>query len=324
MGYFDDLNNPDWGEGTAAAKVVQSTPAPYRAQANYNAQVRAGQRNPAEDIVPVWQRKPAAKQAAPVVEQRTGGGRQVRGRVRPRVDYAAKFSGMNFTDAEKDFITKAGFDPTNARSVQDFILSKASNANLGARAGAGKSDGYWGDKSAAAFEALRNQGIFKPKVDAQEPIKPVNQTPIDAPDPFGYESKGNYSLDNAKTLKTDGIRDWTTMMNYIKGNQDSAFSQDMMHRFGSDLSKWNQKDVEKAMGVKGHYGYRDRSRIQGFMAGNQANWNNQRQTAINDYAKKTFLKNQAGMNTLGDAGAGTMAQLDVNNMSERQKFAMGV
>jgi hypothetical protein len=22
MGYFDDLNNPDWGESTAAAKIV--------------------------------------------------------------------------------------------------------------------------------------------------------------------------------------------------------------------------------------------------------------------------------------------------------------
>lgn len=243
---------------------------------------------------------------------------------RPRVDYAAKFNGMNFTDEEKKYMTDAGFDPTNARSVQEFILSKNKNANLGARKGAGIADGYWGDESIKAFNALRSYGTFNPVVDAQEPVKPVNETPIDSPDPFGYESKGNYSLDNAKTLKTDGIRDWTTMMNYIKGNQDSAFSQDMMHRFGSDLSKWNQKDVESAMGVSGHYGRNDRSRIQGFMAGNQKAWNNQRQTAINNYAKKTFLKNQAGMNTLGDAGAGTMAQLDVNNMSERQKFAMGV
>jgi len=28
------------------------------------------------------------------------------------------------------------------------------------------------------------------------------------------------------------------MLNYIKGNQDSTFAQDMMHRFGSDLSTW--------------------------------------------------------------------------------------
>jgi hypothetical protein len=73
---------------------------------------------------------------------------------------------MNFTDDEKRIMTEAGFDPTNAKSVQQFILSKASNANLGARGGAGIADGYWGDKSAAAFQALRNQGIFAPKVDA--------------------------------------------------------------------------------------------------------------------------------------------------------------
>jgi len=186
---------------------------------------------------------------------------------------------MNFSEDEKNFMTSAGYNPNDARSVQEFILSQASGANLGARGGAGIADGYWGDKSKAAFQALRDKGIFAPKepiVDAPTVVAtPQQPVPvIDASDPFGYESKGNYSLDNAGSLKTDGIRDWTTMMNYIKGNQNSAFSQDMMHRFGSDLSKWNQQDVESAMGVSGNYGRKDRSRIQGFMAGNQTAWNN--------------------------------------------------
>ena len=220
-------------------------------------------------------------------------------------NYAANFAGMNFSEDEKNFMTNAGYNPNDARSVQEFILSQASGANLGARGGAGIADGYWGDKSKTAFQALRDRGIFTPKepvVDAPTVVEtPQQPAPvIDASDPFGYESKGNYSLDNAGSLKTDGIRDWTTMMNYIKGNQDSAFSQDMMHRFGSDLSKWNQQDVESAMGVSGNYGKKDRSRIQGFMAGNQTAWNNQRQTAINDFAKKTFLQMNQGASTLGN------------------------
>lgn len=181
------------------------------AQGAYNAQVRAGLRNPAEDIVPVWQRKPVVEQAAPVEEQQTGGGtsggtgRQVRGRIKPRVDYAAKFSGMNFTDEEKKYMTDTGFDPTNAKSVQEFILSKASGANLGARKGAGIADGYWGDKSVAAFQALRNQGIFAAKVDEQEKTAPVIEQPVDAPD-FGYRTDNHYG--DGAALKNMGFSNY--------------------------------------------------------------------------------------------------------------------
>ena len=219
-------------------------------------------------------------------------------------NYAANFTGMNFSEAERQFISNAGYNPDDPRSVQEFIIKQAPGANLGAKGGAGIADGYWGNKSIEAFNALRNRGIFNPQepvIDAPEVTQPqpspqpTPQPVIDAPDPFGYESKGNYSLDNASSLKTDGIRDWTTMMNYIRGNQNSAFAQDMMHRFGNDLSKWNQGYIEDQMGVSGNYGRRDRSRIMGFMAGNQASWNNQRQTAINDYAKSTFLKNSQGL-----------------------------
>lgn len=323
MGYFDDLNNPDWGESTAAAKAVQSssTPAPYRAQANYNAQVRAGQRNPAEDIVPVWQRKPAAEQTTPVAEQRTGGGGrtggQVRGRVKPRVDYATKFSGMNFTDDEKRVMTEAGFNPNNAKSVQDFILSKASGANLGARAGAGKSDGYWGDKSVAAFQALRNQGIFRPKVDAQEPIKPVNETPVDAPD-FGYKSEGNYSADQAGTLKANGIKDWGSLVNYAGRNKDSDFTKLLSGYFGTnDITQWDRNKLETDAKIHGGYHGQDISQLQGFLGGLQARNNQQYYDKVAAYAKQNStitpkfdfsnMKFNSGFgtigaNTLGDAG----------------------
>lgn len=291
MGYFDDLNNSDWSEGTAAAKAAQSssTPFPYRAQASYNAQVRAGQRNPMDDIVPVWQRKPAVEQTTPVVEQQTSGrtGRQVRGRVRPRVNYAAKFSGMNFTDAEKNFITKAGFDPTNARSVQEFILSKDKNANLGARKGAGIADGYWGDESIKAFNALRSYGIFNPVADAQEPVKPVNQTPVDAPD-FGYKSEGNYSADQAGTLKTNGIRDWSSLVNYAGRNKNSDFTKLLSGYFGTnDITQWDRNKLESDAKIHGNYHGQDRSQLQGFLGGLQAKNNQQYYDKVAAYANPT-------------------------------------
>lgn len=180
----------------------------------------------------------------------------------------------------------------DATKLQEYLN------NMGFSVGKFGADGKFGKDSKTAWSNFTASGIMGKNRD-QEILAEKQQPVIDAPDPFGYESKGNYSLDNAKTLKTDGIRDWTTMLNYIKGNQDSTFAQDMMHRFGSDLSKWKQEDVEGTMGVSGHYGSKDRSRIQGFMAGNQTTWNNQRQAAINNYAKKTFLSNPSGANTLG-------------------------
>ena len=314
MGYFDDLNNPDWGENTAAAKVMSSTPAPYRVQANYNAQVRAGQRNPQSDATPAWQKKQTAdvhsymdqlrikhygslenyKKATQSTPTKNGQPAQVTRRAtrRPVVNWDKQYQDFlgRMTDDQKAWLAQRGIDYSSAQKMQEYLT------RVGKSVGRFGADNKWGKDSQAAWDDLvnttmKNNPLQKP-VATPEPV-------VDASDPFGYESKGNYALDNARTLKTNGIRDWTTMLNYIKGNQESAFAQDMMHRFGSDLSKWKQEDVEGAIGVSGHYGSKDRSRIQGFMAGNQATWNNQRQAAINDYAKKTFLANRSGANTLG-------------------------
>jgi hypothetical protein len=154
---------------------------------------------------------------------------------------------MNFTDEEKKYMTDAGFDPTNAKSVQEFILSKASNANLGARKGAGIADGYWGDKSAAAFQALRNQGIFTPKVDAQETPAPVIDEPVDAPD-FGYSTNQDYS--NGMQFKNLGFNNFQGLLRYAQGSNDQ-FAQDLRQRFGDRLS--DQAYVEEQLGVSGKY-----------------------------------------------------------------------
>lgn len=266
--YYSQVYTPS---GNAFAPTTQRTEAPARtgranqgtttfkerqrmvAQGAYNAQARAGLRNPAEDMVPIWQRKPAepavVKSAEPE-EKPKGGTGGVSGRVnrRPRVDYATKFSGMNFTDEEKKYMTDAGFDPTNAKSVQEFILSKASGANLGARKGAGIADGYWGDKSAAAFQALRNQGIFTPKIDAQETPAPVVEQPVDAPD-FGYRTDNHYG--DGAALKNMGFSNYAGLQKFATGNDQ--FAKDLRQRFGQDISKWDQSTVEGALGVSGRY-----------------------------------------------------------------------
>ena len=126
-------------------------------------------------------------------------------------------------------------------------MSKASNANLGARKGAGVADGYFGDKSLAAFQALRNQGIFKPKVDAQEPIKSVNETPVDAPN-FGYATNQDYS--NGRQFKNLGFNNYQGLLRYAQGSQDQ-FAQDLRQRFGDRIT--DQAYVESQLGISGKY-----------------------------------------------------------------------
>lgn len=239
-------------------------------------------------------------QLTPAAPQNTGGNAGGKPAVRRTgINWGNEFTNFmgGLSQEQQDWLKQNGLD--NAQALQTYL-----NANNYYDGGINNNnvDNKFGGNSKTAWNKFVASGLMGKNRDLeilaqkQKEVQPV----VDAPDPFGYESKGNYALDNARTLKTNGIRDWTTMMNYIKGNQESAFAQDMMHRFGSDLSTWKQEDVEGAIGVSGHYGSKDRSRIQGFMAGNQATWNNQRQAAINDYAKKTFLANPSGANTLGN------------------------
>lgn len=300
--------------------------------------------------------------AAQAPRQNTGGG--ARRVTRPKVDYTAKFNGMNFTDDEKRIMTEAGFDPTNAKSVQEFILSKASNANLGARGGSGIADGYWGDKSAAAFQALRNQGIFAPKVDAQEPIKPVSETPVDAPD-FGYATNQDYS--NGRQFKGLGFNNYQGLLLYAQNSQDQ-FAKDLRQRFGDRLT--DQNYVESQLGISGKYRGGNAGDF-GDMARSMQAWktgvNNEFDKRRADYAQARLAERtgsdgivysspeimkkfegikvspevrfggnkfdfsnmkfnlnfgNTGTNTLGDAGQGSMGNID--NLSPRMKFAMGL
>lgn len=176
---------------------------------------------------------------------------QVKKRViQRRPNYTQNFNNLNLSDAERKYIENAGFNPNDARSVQEFILSKSKNANLGARKGAGIADGYWGEKSAAAFQALRNQNIFTPIVDEQKQSAPVIEQPIDAPDPFGYTTSNHY--DDGIALKRLGFNNYAGLQAYAKTSEDQ-FAKDLKQRFGNDVSAWNQAKVESTLGVSGKY-----------------------------------------------------------------------
>ena len=308
--------------------------------------------------------KRASEQQARQQTRTRGGGRRTRA-VRPREDYAANFAGMNFTDDERKFITEAGFDPTNARSVQEFILKQTGGkANLGARKGAGIADGYWGKESIKAFNALRSYGTFAPKVDAQEPVKPVSETPVDAPD-FGYATNQDYS--NGRQFKGLGFNNYQGLLLYAQNSQDQ-FAKDLRQRFGNRLT--DQNYVESQLGISGKYRGGNAGDF-GDMARSMQAWktgvNNEFDKRRADYAQARLAERtgsdgivysspemmkkfegikvspevrfggnkfdfsnmkfnlnfgNTGTNTLGDAGQGSMGNID--NLSPRMKFAMGL
>ena len=103
---FTPLFTASWNTPPTPDQAVQETPMeqetyfPYRSMEDKRASL-------------------AAQQARQQTRQRSGGG--TRRIARPRVDYTAKFNGMNFTDDEKRIMKEAGFDPTNPLSVQQFI-----------------------------------------------------------------------------------------------------------------------------------------------------------------------------------------------------------
>ena len=251
----------------------------------------------------------------------TGNTRKV---IKQKPTYTTDPTGMGLSEEEKLYISKAGFNPNDITSVQNFILKQTNNAaDLGARKGVGIADGYWGGKSKTALQELRNQGIFTTKVDEQEPIKPVNSVPIDAPD-FGYKSEGDYSVDQAEILKTNGIRDWGSLINYAGKNKDSDFTKLLSGYFGTnDITQWDRNKLETDAKIHGTYHGQDRAQLQGFLGGLQDINNQKYYTRVATYSKQNnpttpkfdfskftklnlpeykFNLSNTGASTLGDAG----------------------
>lgn len=201
-----------------------------------------------------------------------------------RPNYAKNFTNFQFSPEEIAFMEKAGVKMNDARSVQDFILKYNKNANLGSRKGIGTSDGFWGDKSIAAFKALREQGIFTPKVDEQE--KPVVKQPvIDAPDPFGYKTSNTYEDDDfADKVKALGIRSNADLINFMyksgkegwKGDTwQMQFRNDVDRLLGGDYSDTNIRKVFKTKNNwgNGFIGRGDFGDFQNALQTNAGVWN---------------------------------------------------
>ena len=201
-----------------------------------------------------------------------------------RPNYAKNFTNFQFSPEEIAFMKKAGVKMNDARSVQDFILKYNKNANLGSRKGIGTSDGFWGDKSIAAFKALREQGIFTPKVDEQE--KPVVKQPvIDAPDPFGYKTSNTYEDDDfADKVKALGIRSNADLINFMyksgkegwKGDTwQMQFRNDVDRLLGGDYSDANIRRVfnTKNNWGRGFMGRGDYGDFQNALQTNAGVWN---------------------------------------------------
>lgn len=237
-----------------------------------------------------WHKKRAAKQQTPTVDvvttktDRTG---KVNNRINRNInrpDYAKNFANFQFSPEEIAYMKSLNYDPTDARSVQEFILSKSGQIDLGSRKGIGTADGLWGNKSIAAFKALREQGIFTPKADEQE--KPVVEQPlVDAPDPFGYKTVNTYEDDDfASKLKRMGIRSNADLINFMyksgkegwQGDEWSTqFRSDVDRALGGDYSDTNIRKVFNTQGNwgKGFMGRGDYGDFQNALQTNAGVWN---------------------------------------------------
>lgn len=201
-----------------------------------------------------------------------------------RPNYAKNFTNFQFSPEEIAFMIKAGVKMNDARSVQDFILKYNKNADLGSRRGRGTSDGLWGDRSIAAFKALREQGIFTPKADEQE--KPVVEQPVvDAPDPFGYKTSNTYEDDDfANKVKALGIRSNADLIHFMyesgkegwKGDEwTTQFRNDVDRALGGDYSDANIRKVFKTKNNwgNGFMGRGDFGDFQNVLQTNTGVWN---------------------------------------------------
>ena len=226
-----------------------------------------------------------------------------------RPNYAKNFANFQFSPEEIAFMVKAGVRMNDARSVQDFILKYNKNADLGSRRGRGTSDGLWGDRSIAAFKALREQGIFTPKVDEQEkPI--VEQLVVDDPDPFGYKTTNTYEgNDFANKVKALGIRSNADLINFMyksgkegwKGDAwQTQFRNDVDRALGGDYSDANIRKVFGTQGKwrRGFLGIGDFGDFQNALQTNAGVWNGM-------YDAK---QNEARMNTARQQYAAKLAQ----------------
>lgn len=176
-----------------------------------------------------------------------------------RPNYNDNFAKLGLTNDERQVIQNAGFNPDNAADVQKFILSQDQNANIGSRNK--PVDGLWGNRSQAAFQALRDKGIFNKQKSTETAIDSPNflqqriidkqqtyNNVVDSPN-YGYKTPNQYN--NGKELKGLGFNNYSGLQKFATG--DTQFAKDLRQRFGQDVNKWDQNTVENELGVSGTY-----------------------------------------------------------------------
>lgn len=84
----------------------------------------------------------------------------------------------------------------------------------------------------------------------QQTEQPTQQQQV-VPQEIGYNPQFDYSQ-GARALGSLGIRDYASLVNFVKANPNHPFAKDLANRFGSQLN--DQRLVESTLGVRGHYG----------------------------------------------------------------------
>lgn len=326
--YYTNSVGSRWGNAWEAHDV--------QGQAAYNRAARAGLVDPVMDATPVWRRdemvvdqteepmeptvtvdtpevtvEPQKKKAA-APQRRPAASNGITGKYGFAGDIQRNWRGTRKV-INPDVLAKlkeTGFTGTTAKEAQEYMNKQFGNVGMFGYKVA--TDDAWGSQSQRAFDQFykswkEHQSIKPDELKEEE----VVEQPVDKPD-FGYLSQGTYALDNAKSLKTNGIKDWSSLVNYAGKNKGSDFTTLLSGYFGTDdVSQWDRKKLETDAKIHGGYHGQDRAQLQGFLAGLQKKNNDQyyaKQAAYQQKIEDPNIQRQLGMQKfmMGNAGAGTL------------------
>lgn len=350
MGYFDDLNNADWGEDSAASRMVQTPPAPVQKKAkdpttpaemhSYMDQLRIKAYGSLDKYRKAMQanQKPAAAPAsgAKVVTKKT-----------PK-DWGKEFTNFmgGLSSEQQEWLRKNGLqDP---KMLQEYLNNmKFDVGKFGADGKFGKdSRDAWNRFVASGIMGKNNdQEILKRQLEEQKKTEPV----VDAPDPFGYKTTNTYEgNDFANKLKGMGIRSNADLINFMHNSGKEGWKGDAWQtQFRSDVDRalggdYSDANIRKVFGTQGRWGRGFMGRgdfgdFQNALRTNAGVWNGMydrkesearmdagrqqlatkmtqqyiEQNPIQLTAPKKFtIGNNVGANTLGQAGQGSMGGND--------------
>lgn len=144
---------------------------------------------------------------------------------------------------QKDWLDSQNINYTNAATMQagmNNYLALNGNTDHGL-----SQDGHWGTQSDRTLKAILAQMPANYKI---KDTKPINAPVVTTPN-FGYRSTFNYA-DGSRDF---GFNNYNGLVAFASTFKDDAFARDLRERFGEDPSKWNQKQVEAALNVRGKY-----------------------------------------------------------------------